>query len=68
MQAKIVLYKKVSEDVLAMLQARFLVLQFDGVNDANRHAFIAALVAAVILTLVVKPQPAAAVATLATRA
>jgi lactate dehydrogenase-like 2-hydroxyacid dehydrogenase len=43
MQPNIVLYKKVSEDVLAMLQARFQVAQFDGVHDANRAAFVAAL-------------------------
>ncbi|QRX84160.1 D-glycerate dehydrogenase [Glaciimonas sp. PAMC28666] len=43
MQPTIVLYKKVPEDVLAMLQARFSVVQFDGVNGDNRAAFVAAL-------------------------
>ena len=42
-QGHVVLYKKVSGDVLAMLQARFQVVQFDGVNEANREAFMAAL-------------------------
>ena len=46
MQPTIVLYKKVPEDVLAMLQARFSVVQFDSVNGDNRAAFIAALATA----------------------
>lgn len=41
MQAKIVLYKKVSDEVLAMLQQDYQVVQFDGVDDANRAAFMA---------------------------
>ena len=43
MQAKIVLYKKVADDVLAMLQRDYQVVQFDGVDAGNRAAFMAQL-------------------------
>jgi len=43
MQAKIVLYKKVADDVLAMLQQDYQVVQFDGVDAGNRAAFMAAV-------------------------
>ncbi|SDY78810.1 gluconate 2-dehydrogenase [Collimonas sp. OK242] len=43
MQEKIVLYKKVADDVLAMLQQAYRVVQFDGVNAGNRAAFMAQL-------------------------
>ncbi|PFH12157.1 gluconate 2-dehydrogenase [Collimonas sp. PA-H2] len=43
MQAKIVLYKKVADDVLAMLQQDYHVVQFDGVDAGNRAAFMTAV-------------------------
>ncbi|WP_211474072.1 2-hydroxyacid dehydrogenase [Collimonas humicola] len=43
MQAKIVLYKKVADDVLAMLQQDYQVVQFDGIDAGNRAAFMAEL-------------------------
>ena len=46
MPPKIILYKKVSTDVLAMLKARFQVTQFDNINPSNQDAFIAELATA----------------------
>ena len=43
MQTKIVLYKKVADDVLALLQQEHQVVQFDGVDDNNRAAFMVEL-------------------------
>ncbi len=43
MQEKIVLYKKVADDVLAMLQQAHRVVQFDDINAGNREAFMAEL-------------------------
>ncbi len=43
MNKQVVLYKKIPGDQLARLEQHFHVTCFDGVNDANREAFLAAV-------------------------
>lgn len=43
MKKRIVLYKRLQADVLALLQQQFEVTAFDGLNPAERPAFLAAL-------------------------
>ncbi|PIO97107.1 2-hydroxyacid dehydrogenase [Pleomorphomonas carboxyditropha] len=43
MKKKVVVYKKLAPSLIAELESRFDVTAFDGVNDGNRAAFMAAL-------------------------